>query len=308
MRRLALVFLVAVFVVAGAVYLSQREQSEPTGSAIPELQVEPEAPKEPSLEVRPESVRQGDPALVIVENADTSTLRSITFNGKPLGVFEQGGKPAAMIGIDLRMQTGSYPLVLTFEDGETLRRSVQVTARTIAKVPLGIPEELGGNTPESERQLINTLVEEGRIINSIPSSHQKLWTGGFRYPVDNPVVTDTYGYSRLTGASTISHKGTDFRAAVGTPVYAMNSGLVRFASSMRNYGNTIVIDHGLGLHTIYMHLSELGVGVGQTVEKGELIGKSGATGYVIGAHLHLSVRIGGTSIDPEKFMEIFGER
>jgi murein DD-endopeptidase MepM/ murein hydrolase activator NlpD len=119
-------------------------------------------------------------------------------------------------------------------------------------------------------------------------------------------VTDTYGNSRVTGGSNISHKGTDFRAAVGTPIYAMNSGVVRLTRNMRNYGNTIVIDHGLGLHTIYMHLSEISVDLNQRVEKGELIGKSGDTGYVLGPHLHLTIRINGISIDPEKFMAIFG--
>ena len=181
--------------------------------------------------------------------------------------------------------------------------------RYIAKAPLGIPEKLGGDTPEAERELINTLVEEGKLISAVPTEDEKLWEGEFRLPIDEPItITDTYGYSRLTGASSISHKGTDFRAAVGTPVYAMNFGKIVFNRFLRNYGNTIIIDHGLGLHTIYMHLSEIGVPLGADVDKGEEIGKTGDTGYVLGPHLHLSIRIGGISIDPEIFMEIIGLR
>jgi murein DD-endopeptidase MepM/ murein hydrolase activator NlpD len=93
---------------------------------------------------------------------------------------------------------------------------------------------------------------------------------------------------------------------VGTPLYAMNSGTVRFTQNLRNYGNTIIIDHGLGLHTVYMHLSEIGVSLGQEVSKGQMIGRTGDTGYVIGPHLHLTIRINGISIDPERFMELFG--
>lgn len=119
-------------------------------------------------------------------------------------------------------------------------------------------------------------------------------------------VTDKYGYSRVTGGSSLNHKGVDLRAPLGTPVYAMNDGVVRFTSTMRNYGKTIAIDHGNGILTIYMHLSEIGVKEGQTVKKGELLGKSGDTGYVFGPHLHLTVRINGISIDPMKFMELFG--
>lgn len=261
------------------------------------------------ISVHPETVLQGDPAWVVVNGLATSTIESLTFNGRKLGIFDHEGKPSALIGIDLRMESGTYPLVLTLEDGRTVRKDLVIGERTIAKAPLGIPEDLGGNTPESERQLINTLVEEGRIISAVPTSNEKLWNGTFVYPVPEPIViTDTYGYSRLTGASTISHKGTDFRAPEGTPIYAMNSGLVRFSRELRNYGKTIIIDHGLGLHTIYMHLSEMEVRAGDTVRKGQQIGKSGQTGYTFGAHLHLTVRIGGISIDPEKFLNIFGSR
>ncbi|MDP2641908.1 MAG: M23 family metallopeptidase, partial [bacterium] len=158
-----------------------------------------------------------------------------------------------------------------------------------------------------EKTLINTLVQEGAIINSIPTANTVLWSGEFRLPIDEPItITDTYGYSRLTGASSISHKGTDFRASLGTPVFAMNSGTIRFTDFLRNYGNTIVIDHGLGLQTIYMHLSEINVETGDEVKRGDLIGKSGDTGYVLGPHLHLSIKIGGISIDPERFMALFG--
>ena len=87
----------------------------------------------------------------------------------------------------------------------------------------------------------------------------------------------------------------------------MNSGKVVFSGSLRNYGHTVIIDHGYGLHTVYMHLSERRVELNQAVGKSELIGLSGDTGYVLGPHLHLSVRINSISIDPMKFMEIFGE-
>jgi murein DD-endopeptidase MepM/ murein hydrolase activator NlpD len=87
----------------------------------------------------------------------------------------------------------------------------------------------------------------------------------------------------------------------------MNRGIVRFTDSLRNYGKTVVIDHGLGLQTVYMHLSEIIVSLGQMVDKGELIGMSGDTGYVLGPHLHLTVRIWDISIDPIKFLELLGE-
>ncbi|MDO8424042.1 MAG: M23 family metallopeptidase [bacterium] len=264
---------------------------------------------EPILSVRPANPIQGEPVLVTVENIPAgSSIKSLTFNGKSLYIFDDNGKSSALIGIDLRQTPGTYPITLTLSDGQVIKKNLTVGTRTVVKAPLGIPEKLGGDTPEAEKELINTLVEEGAIISAVPTSNEKLWSGKFRLPLEGlVVVTDNYGYSRITGSSNISHKGTDFRAATGTSVYAMNEGIVRFAGYLRNYGHTIIIDHGLGLHTIYMHLSERLVNLNDTVEKGRLIARSGESGYTLGPHLHISIRIGGISIDPEKFMALLGE-
>ncbi len=261
-----------------------------------------------SITVTPDEIIQGVPVLVVVNGMNsTSTIRALKFHNKPLEVFLHNGRPAALIGVDLRLPPTTYPLTLTLTDGRVIQENIVVGKRVVAQAPLGIPESLGGNTPESEKELLETLVKEGEMINAIPTSDRKLWSGAFEYPLSGPIViTDTYGYSRLTGASTIAHKGTDFRAAVGTPVYAMNTGLVAFKANLRNYGNVVALDHGLGLLTIYMHLDEVLVEKGEMVEKGELIARSGQTGYVLGAHLHLTVRINKISIDPEEFLTLLG--
>ncbi|MDB5194184.1 MAG: hypothetical protein JWN50_198 [Parcubacteria group bacterium] len=215
-------------------------------------------------------------------------------------------KPTGFIGIDLKMAPGTYPLILTLTDGKTAKKDLIVRKRAIAEAPLGIPDKLGGNTSASEAALVATLARENAILAAVPTASTMLWSGPFVLPLHTAiVVTDPYGYTRLTGLSTISHKGTDFRAAEGTPVYAMNAGTVKVAETFVEYGNTVVIDHGLGLQTLYMHLSKIEVSVGETVEKGQEIGKSGQTGYAEAPHLHISVKIGGISIDPEKFLELF---
>lgn len=298
-------WLLVPFVLLGAYLYKPRVSQQLTTDNQPLIH---EEVKETTLSIIPETILQGDPVLITIENLGTSTVKSLTFNGKSLGIFEYNNKPSALVGIDLRQTTGSYPLVLTLSDGQIIKKDLQVGTRTIVKAPLGIPEKLGGNTPASEQELLNSLAKEGAIINAVKSGTEKLWSGKFRYPLDGEItITDVYGYSRLTGASTIAHKGTDFRAATGTPVYAMNSGKIAYTDYLRNYGNTVIIDHGLGLLTIYMHLSEVNVKVGDLVEKEQLIAKSGDTGYVLGPHLHLTVRINGISIDPMKFMAILGQ-
>jgi murein DD-endopeptidase MepM/ murein hydrolase activator NlpD len=85
----------------------------------------------------------------------------------------------------------------------------------------------------------------------------------------------------------------------------MNRGVVRLSKKLNTYGNTVVVDHGLGLMTMYMHLSKREVVEGQLVLRGQEIGKSGQTGYAEMPHLHVSIRIAGISIDPMKFMDFF---
>lgn len=260
--------------------------------------------QEIGLEVSPSGIVQGEPMLISVIGVDEDEVVSIVFNGDRLGLFEYNNNLSALVGIDLNMKPGSYPLVATLDDGTVLKESVSVGEREAVEAPLGIPDKLGGNTPEGEANVLRNLARENSALASLATEGEALWEGSFVMPVMNPIVTDDYGYSRLTGASTISHKGTDFRASVGTPIYAMNSGVVILIEEFVIYGKTVVVDHGLGLHTLYMHLSEIDVGLGDAVEKGDLLGKSGSTGYAESPHLHVSIKIEGVSIDPIKFVDL----
>lgn len=269
--------------------------------------------KEPiSATISSPPVLQGEPALITLDAPLSLTdIASLTLDGKSLDLFEEGGRLAALVGIDLHRKPGAYPIILTLRDGAKTEATLEVRERVMATTTFDIPEKLGGNTPEAERALTNSLSQDTATLNAITRnrSPEKLWSGEFRYPLEGtPFVTDTYGYSRQTGSVNLSHNGTDFRAALGTPVYAMNAGTVVFAESFRNYGNTVVIDHGLGVMTLYMHLSKAEVTLGQHVEKDNRVAESGNTGYSLGPHLHLSVRIDGFSLDPMKFLELLGPK
>ena len=97
----------------------------------------------------------------------------------------------------------------------------------------------------------------------------------------------------------------DLRAVKGTKVAAMERGVVRLAKTFDVYGKTIVIDHGLGVMTFYMHLSKINVNQGQLVTRGQIIGLSGDTGYAESPHLHITVRINNISVDPIEFLDLF---
>jgi murein DD-endopeptidase MepM/ murein hydrolase activator NlpD len=136
------------------------------------------------------------------------------------------------------------------------------------------------------------------------SAAQPLWSGDFRPPVHAP-PTDSFGTRRTFNGELASvHEGMDFRAATGTPVRAGNSGEVVLAQPLYYEGNCVVIDHGLGLFTISMHLSRIDVHEGDRVIAGQLIGLSGATGRVTGPHLHWAVRWQNAYLDPAKLLRM----
>lgn len=235
-------------------------------------------------------------------------VRSVDFDGNATPWYSVGASIRAVRGLPLTAKTGTRPLTVKLSNGQLVQATVHVIPKEKPTLAMpSIPAALGGNTVQSEVKLISTLAEENKKITNLFSQKKALWFVPFRPPVSTPVVTDVFGYSRQGSATTITHKGTDYRAPVGTPVYAMNRGVVRLKRLFRNYGNTIIIDHGLGVMTYYMHLSRTRVAEGQLVLPGQLIGFSGDTGYVSGAHLHLTVRINGASVDPEKFLQVMGE-
>ncbi|MEK7163329.1 MAG: M23 family metallopeptidase [Patescibacteria group bacterium] len=262
------------------------------------------------LVVTPESPTQGEPVMISVRgisDVSIASVKSISFDSKEIGIFVWKNQPTALYGIDLHKRPGTYKITAKLGNGEILERSVVIGQRKKVELPLGIPQKLGGDTPVAAANLVNTLAQENAGLLGLRTGTHAFWKESFRYPVANPVVTDTYGYRRQTSGYSIAHKGTDFRAAEGTPVMAINRGVVRVARLGRNYGNTIVVDHGLGLQTFYMHLSKIKVNVGELVLPGQVIGLSGRTGYAEKPHLHVTVRINDVSIDPIRFMEFFGE-
>lgn len=256
-----------------------------------------------SVSVSPEAPLQGEPIMITV--SATSSVSSIYFDSKKLSVFTYKGNPTAFYGIDLYKKSATSTVTVRLSDGTLLKKDVFIAARKKEEAPLGIPQKLGGNTATSATKLVDTLAQENAGLLNLRTGTKAFWTDTFGYPVKNPIVTDHYGYQRKTGQYTIAHKGTDFRAKEGVEVLSMNRGVVRVAREGRNYGKTVVVDHGLGLQTFYMHLSKINVNVGELVQKGQVIGLSGSTGYADQPHLHLTVRMHDVSIDPITFLGLF---
>jgi murein DD-endopeptidase MepM/ murein hydrolase activator NlpD len=132
----------------------------------------------------------------------------------------------------------------------------------------------------------------------------RLWTAPFRRPRESR-VTSAFGRGReFNGTVTSRHLGTDYAGNVGAPVRAANRGVVRLVESFFLGGNVVYLDHGAGLVTAYLHLSRQAVAVGDTVQRGEIIGTVGATGRVTGPHLHWITRYGTVTVDPASVLAV----
>src|SRR5664279_4290105 len=217
-----------------------------------------------------------------------------------------GGAWYALAGVALDTKPGSYDLVVdaVMHDGRVLHqvRSVTVSAAKYKTSRLTVPQKYVTPDPETLKR-----IEAEKEIKNTAFSHVitvPVWSGNFVAPVPSE-ISETFGTSRTFNDKLASvHRGDDFRAPTGTPVHASNAGEVVLARELFYEGNCVVIDHGLGFMTMYMHLSKFEVQEGDKVGKGQTIALSGGTGRVTGPHLHMSVRWSGEYLDPGKLLAL----
>lgn len=151
--------------------------------------------------------------------------------------------------------------------------------------------------------------ESQRAVKVAMDAHDtpRLWREPFVVPRDTRITSGFGGGREYNGQITSRHMGTDFAGATGAPVHATNRGVVRIVDAFFYGGNVVYIDHGAGLSSAYLHLSEQLVASGDTVQRNQLIGRVGATGRVTGPHLHLIVRYGSVTVDPLSLFAVAGD-
>jgi murein DD-endopeptidase MepM/ murein hydrolase activator NlpD len=215
----------------------------------------------------------------------------------------------ALAGVSIETPPGKYPLELT-ADRPATKTALTVT-RTFAiarahypqiKVELTVEKKFTEPSPEQQAQAAEGVKIKQDYLNRVTPARE--WDGNFAAPAD-AAISDVFGSQRIfNGKAQSPHQGLDFRVPTGTPVAAMNDGTVLLARPLYFEGNFVVIDHGQGLLTLYLHLSEFKVKEGDTVKRGQEIGLSGGTGRATGPHLHVAVRWQGTYLDPARLIQL----
>lgn len=218
----------------------------------------------------------------------------------------------ALAGVSIETPPGVYSLKLTGtpviakanapELAFTQTFSVARAKYPKIKVALSVERKFTAPTPDQLQQIAEAKKVKDDYLNRI--SPDREWSGTFASPAEAS-ISDVFGSQRIFNNTTSSpHLGLDFRVPAGTPVNAMNDGTVLLARPLYYEGNFVVIDHGQGLLTLYLHLSEFKVKEGDHVNRGQEIGLSGGTGRATGPHLHVAVRWQGTYLDPSRLLQL----
>jgi len=206
----------------------------------------------------------------------------------------------AVAGIDLDAKPGKHPLRLEAAAKDPANAvystDVLVSEKRYPTTTIRVASEYVQPPQEVLARIEQEAAFKKQVLAQVAPASS--WNGRFKPPVDS-IVTAVFGSSRTyNGVKKNTHQGMDFRAAIGTPVRATNQGTVVLARGLYFEGNCVMIDHGQGLFTIYMHLSEIQVKEGQKVDRGEMLGLSGNSGRVTAPHLHFAVRWQGMYLDP----------
>lgn len=220
----------------------------------------------------------------------------------PLFPMDARGVWRGLIGIDVEVKPGTYPIEIVVErTGQpplTVTRELSVTAKRFPIRRLRVADRFVNPDPETVKRIQEEAARLEALFQIVTA---RLWNEpfqAFRAPVAEPATGSFGARSVFNGQPRSVHGGMDFGSEAGTPIATPGAGTVVLAEDLYFTGNTVVLDHGLGLYSVLAHLLTVGVSAGDRIQRGAVVGKVGATGRVTGAHLHWGVRLNGARIDP----------
>lgn len=229
---------------------------------------------------------------------------SVAFEGHAYTAFYDQGRWLSLVAIPFNTPPRTSELLWTVKTASknnvSIRESVEVIDGKYPQEKIQVETKYTQPNPKT----VARIQREQKQVAALYLNRQtpRLWKGNFSLPVaskDN-LMSSRYGGKRMfNGEMKSFHQGLDLRAGVDTPVIAPERGRVVLAQDLFFTGNTLILDHGMGLFSIYAHLNHLKVKVGDEVQKEQLIALSGKTGRASGPHLHWGIVIHSQKVDPE---------
>jgi hypothetical protein len=274
-------------------------------TALPLVQ----APSPIAISARARSLRPGEVVVLsIVAPVASEAVRVRAFD-KDIAAYKDGKTWRAIVGVDLDVQPGTHRVTVESGGAEHVWRAtydLKIVARTFRTRRLTVNPAFV-TPPASE---LPRIERESALLAATwdASAMSRLWTTAFGRPVPQAANSAFGTRSIFNGEPRNAHGGADFLSPAGTQVRAPNAGRIAVARSLYFSGNTVIIDHGLGLFSTLGHLSRIDVQEGAMVMAGQRVGLVGATGRVTGAHLHWAVRTGEARVDPLSLLAVLGQR
>jgi murein DD-endopeptidase MepM/ murein hydrolase activator NlpD len=253
----------------------------------------------PSVAVSPRQVIPGDPVLVTVRGALDAPAGKA--DGKPLHFFgaRGAGTYQAVFGVPLDRAPGDLEVTI---EGAPEPATIQVREHTFPEASVTVEEELA-NPPAEDRKRIDA--DNAAILGALgKSADEPRFHRPFRLPVGGKMTSSFGEWRTFNDGHRSQHLGIDQAEREGAPVRAINDGVVVLVRSCFLAGNVVVIDHGAGIGSAYFHLSEASAAEGDKVLRGDVIGRVGSTGRTTGPHVHVSIHLPGTFVDPPHFLRL----
>jgi len=259
------------------------------------------------MEITPLEAYQGDYFIVKLKNIPDNSKVILKQNLiKNIKIWEPSkNERFAIIPLNYYVKSGNYKLEFYLESNQNKRKiseiNLKVKNKNFDKQYLVIDEKVA-NTTKNEK----AYTEYAKIFSPVreKSVNKKLWEGKFILPVEGRISTE-FGMMRYVNGSLTSyrHSGIDLAVKEGTEIKATNTGKVVLSTELIMTGNTIVIDHGLGIFSVYFHLNSLYIKKDDFVKKGDIIGTVGTTGFSTGPHLHFTMSYYKTNLNPHTFID-----
>lgn len=294
MKRIYFLFFSILFLIPSGILSFQEEYLQSASGA--------------TLELTYRALEPGEVIMVSLKDAPSAKEITFWFLGKeyPLKKNDTNLESFAFIGLDLDTKPGLRMMkVLVVEEGGTweyIQKEIPIGAKEFPERKLWVDEKFVTPPPWAQER----IKIEAEILNYIYSVYTPRWLGEGEFILPTAdAVAPNFGERRIFNNNPrSSHSGVDISSPYGTSVKASNSGKVVLAKELYFAGQTVIIDHGLGLFTQYLHFSNIRVKRGEFVKKGAVIGEVGATGRVTGPHLHWGVKLLGARVDPFSLLSL----
>lgn len=233
--------------------------------------------------------------------AEQTELKA-AFAEREIPFFPMGkaGRFAAFVPVPYGFVAGKHSIVVSAGEWSKSLELEVLTGNYRSEVLKVAPKHVNPGKAAAKR-----IQRESQLVGSLYEriTPEKLWNGNFELPIAS-AITSPYGNKRIYNGELKSfHAGSDLKAPIGTQVRASAAGIVVMAKNLYYTGNTMLLDHGFGVFTLYAHLSNMKVKVGRRVQAQELLGLSGMTGRVTGPHLHWMAIVRRVRIDPLQLLD-----